>query len=202
MDRFKIRKGFGTGKINGYNRQTYIYVMQDSNGCKFGITNDLNRRQKQYRETRPSLRLKYRKVLENRNIARLIEYKMKLHFPIIKELGCETTSAPLEELIEFIESSNTCLEDAILELPKNLQPKDFDLAGKPLNPLTDKSERSYTLEDKRMVHANAYNRWKESEDKKLLELYKKGKSIKELAKLFQRKNSAIKARINKLEVKR
>ena len=66
--------------------------------------------------------LKHFKELENRNIARLIEYKMKLHFPIIKELGLETTSAPLEKVIEFIETSNLCFEEAILELPEDLQP--------------------------------------------------------------------------------
>ena len=116
MERFKVRNG------NGYNIQTYIYVMQDSKGCKFGITNNLDRRQKQYNETRPSLKLEYSKLLENRNIARLIEYKMKLHFPIIPELGYETTSESIEVIIEFIESSNICFEEAILELPENLQP--------------------------------------------------------------------------------
>ena len=116
MKRFIIRGG------NGYNCITYIYVMQDIYGCKFGISNSLERRQFQYSATRPTLVLKHFKALENRNIARLIEYKMKLHFPIIKELGLETTSAPLEEVIEFIETSNLCFEEAILELPEHLQP--------------------------------------------------------------------------------
>lgn len=122
MDRFKIKKGFGTGPMNGYSRKTFVYIMRDSYGCKFGITNDLERRQKQYLESRPELKLEYSKHFENRNIARLIEYKMKLQFPIIRELGFETTSAPLKDLIEFIEASNTCLEEAIMELPKHLRP--------------------------------------------------------------------------------
>tara|TARA_Y100000815_G_C13270321_1_gene472765 strand:- start:710 stop:1105 length:396 start_codon:yes stop_codon:yes gene_type:complete len=119
MDRFKIRRG------KGYDWPTYVYIMQDSIGCKFGITNNIQRREKQHLKTRPFLKLKYYKVLENRNIARLIEYKMKLHLPIIKEvgLGIETTNAPIEKLIEFIESSNTCLEEAILELPLDLRPE-------------------------------------------------------------------------------
>lgn len=116
MKRFVIRGG------NGYNCKTYVYIMQDVYGCKFGITNCLERRKIQYSETRPTLALKYFRILEERNIARLIEYKMKLHFPIIRELGFETTSAPLEEIINFIENSNFCLEEAILELPVHLQP--------------------------------------------------------------------------------
>lgn len=58
---------------------------------------------------------------------------MKLHFPIIKKLECETTSAPFKELIEFIELSNTCFEETILELPENFQPKEFDHVDKRLN---------------------------------------------------------------------
>lgn len=116
MKRFVIRRG------NVYNCKTYIYIMQDINGCKFGITNCLERRKNQYSETRPTLVLKYFRILEERNLARLIEYKMKLHFPIIKELGFETTSAPLEDIINFIENSNFCFEKAILELPEHLRP--------------------------------------------------------------------------------
>lgn len=107
---------------NGYDCPTCIYVILDSYGCKFGITNNLDRRQIQYSETRPTLELKYYKIIENRNIARLIEYKMKLHFQIIRELGYETTCAPLESVIEFIEASNLCFEEAILELPEHLEP--------------------------------------------------------------------------------
>ena len=116
MQRFKIRKG------KGYDWPTYIYVMQDSKGCKFGMTNNIERREKQHLKTKSELKLMHYKIFENRNIARIIELKMKLHFPIIKGLGIETTSAPIEELIEFIETSNTCIEKAILELPKDLQP--------------------------------------------------------------------------------
>ena len=116
MYQFIIRTG------NGYNCETIIYIMKDLNGCKFGITNNLDRRLKQYSETRPFLKIEYFKILENRNIARLIEYKMKLHFPIIRELGYETTSAPLEKIIEFIEISNINFEEAILELPEHLRP--------------------------------------------------------------------------------
>jgi predicted GIY-YIG superfamily endonuclease len=116
MQRFKILKG------KGYDWSTYIYLLEDFNGCKFGITNNIERRKKQHLKTRPELKLMYYKVFENRNIARLIEMKMKIQFPIIKGFGIETTSATIEELINFIESSNICLEKAILELPKHLQP--------------------------------------------------------------------------------
>ena len=116
MQRFKIRKG------KGYDWPTTIYIMRDSHGCKFGMTNNIERRKKQHLKTRSKLILIYHKVFENRNIARLIELKMKLQFPIIEDFGRETTSAPVEELIEFIEKSTTCIHDLILELPEELQP--------------------------------------------------------------------------------
>jgi len=92
--------------------------MHGNNECKFGITNKIERKLNQYSSERPYLQLKYCKLLENRNVARLIEFKMKRHFNIIS--GYETTDAPLNEVIEFIESSKTKLEALILELPENL----------------------------------------------------------------------------------
>tara|TARA_R110001606_G_scaffold379992_1_gene540289 strand:+ start:262 stop:618 length:357 start_codon:yes stop_codon:yes gene_type:complete len=116
MQRFKILKG------KGYDWPTYIYVMQDFNGCKFGMTNNIERRKKQLKKIRPELKLMHYKVFENRNIARLIEMKMKIYFPIVDGFGSEPTFSPINEVINFIESSNTCIEKAILELPKELQP--------------------------------------------------------------------------------
>jgi hypothetical protein len=193
MDRFKILKGIG------YDWETFIYIMHDIEGCKFGITNDIEQRQKRYRKERPTLKLKYCKPLNNRNIARLIEYKMKLRFPIIK--GLETTSASLKELIDFIETSNTDLDQAILELydiPQTIHNdnnKSLDDSRK------DKLGKSYSLEDKRKDNSNAYFKWTNEDDERLETLYCEGKSIKELCELFARNSGSISSRIKKLELK-
>ena len=41
--------------------------MKDANGCKFSITNNLDRRKLQYSETRPTLKLEYFKILTSKN---------------------------------------------------------------------------------------------------------------------------------------
>ena len=49
------------------------------------------------------------------------------------------------------------------------------------------------------LHSNAYAKWTEADDKKLLELHSMGKSVSELCEFFDRNDGAIRARINKLE---
>ena len=191
MDSFKILKG------KGYDWETFIYIMEDADGCKFGITNDIERRQKQYVKERPSLRLKYCKLLENRNIARLIEYKMKLRFPIID--GLETTNAPKEELISFIETSNTNLEQAVLELTEPLVSNHNDVVSELKT--TNESSRAYSLDDKRKEHKNAYLKWTKEDDERLEILFCEGRTVKELCEIFERNNGSIRSRIKKLELK-
>ncbi|WP_077402832.1 hypothetical protein [Cellulophaga omnivescoria] len=188
MEEFKVLNG------KGYDWKTFIYIMQDNEGCKFGITNNIERRQKQYKKERPSLKLKYCKPLENRNIARLIEYNMRIKFPIIS--GRETTSATLIELIDFIESSNTNLDEAMLEL-NNIS----EIKINKHNPVTLQTDKSYSLDDKRIKHPNAYMKWTKDDDNKLESLFCQGKSIKELCEIFERNNGAIRSRIKKLELK-
>jgi hypothetical protein len=49
-------------------------------------------------------------------------------------------------------------------------------------------------------HPNAYEIWKKTDDEKLEFLYCEGKKIKELSEIFKRQPSAIRARVNKLEL--
>ena len=97
--------------------------MQGNNECKFGITNSIENKLKQYKIERPHLNLKYCKPFENRNIARLIEFKMKKHFQIVS--GYETTNAELNEVVKYIEASKSKLEELILEVPEELIEKNI-----------------------------------------------------------------------------
>lgn len=185
MDEFKILIG------KGYDWETFVYIFQDLEGFKFGITNSIERRQKQYEKDRPTLKLKYCKPFSNRNIARFIEYHMKSKFPIIK--GLETTNANLEELINFIETFTIRAEDF------NINPPYIKKNEENQNSISSKNERrkSYTIEDKRLENVNAYMKWTKEDDEKLEALFSEGKNIIELSEIFGRKNSAIKSRINK-----
>ena len=48
------------------------------------------------------------------------------------------------------------------------------------------------------IHKQAYEPWTNETDKKLMMLFRQGKNVNELSKIFGRTNGAIRSRINKL----
>jgi len=61
--------------------------------------------------------------------------------------------------------------------------------------------KSYSLDDIREKHPQAYRPWSLEDDEKLETLFCEGKSVKELASTFERNEGAIRSRIKKLELK-
>ncbi|SFU42085.1 Protein of unknown function [Pustulibacterium marinum] len=62
-------------------------------------------------------------------------------------------------------------------------------------------EKSYSVDEKRKTHPNAYRPWTHEDDNRLELLYCEGKSTIELSQLFGRNKGAIRSRIKKLELK-
>ena len=58
--------------------------------------------------------------------------------------------------------------------------------------------KAYTMEEKRKQYPNAYKPWTPADDNHLIALHNDGKSTKELASIFGRKEGAIRSRIKKL----
>lgn len=58
--------------------------------------------------------------------------------------------------------------------------------------------KSYTLEQKRTEHGNAYVSWDDEADKLLCRMYDEGKSIDLLSDIFERTKGAIRSRLKKL----
>ena len=85
--------------------------------------------------------------------------------------------------------------------------KDFkkvlNRAVKKLEKLTDpeSDKNGYTLDDIREQHPQAYLPWSPEDDEKLEALFCEGKTVKELANIFERKAGAITSRIKKLELR-
>lgn len=79
----------------------------------------------------------------------------------------------------------------------------FNRAVKKLEKLTDpeNEKKSYTLDNVREQHPKAYRPWSTEDDEKLEDLFCEGKTIKELAATFERKEGAITSRIKKLELR-
>src|SRR5690606_1610587 len=85
--------------------------------------------------------------------------------------------------------------------------KDFkkvlNRAVKKLEKLTDpeSDKNGYTLDDIREQHPQAYLPWSPEDDEKLEALFGEGKTVKELANIFERKAGAITSRIKNLELR-
>ena len=54
------------------------------------------------------------------------------------------------------------------------------------------------MQQQKELHANAYAKWNEHEDKELERLYKQGFQIRELSIIFQRNEGSIRSRLHKL----
>jgi superfamily I DNA/RNA helicase len=88
-----------------------------------------------------------------------------------------------------------------LYVPENILPepeRETDGALKKGKPVKTVEKTSYQLA--REKNKGAYAPWTEKEDKKLIDLFQDGKSVKTLAKVFERTTGAIVARLRKLGV--
>lgn len=61
-------------------------------------------------------------------------------------------------------------------------------------------EPTYSVQACRVDYPNAYMSWTQEDDDKLERLFCEGKTTKELSGIFQRKQGAIRSRLNKLEL--
>jgi len=61
-------------------------------------------------------------------------------------------------------------------------------------------DRTYDLDTLRLKYPQAYMPWTSDDDSKLEALFCEGKTVKELATIFERRKGAISARIKKLEL--
>lgn len=76
-----------------------------------------------------------------------------------------------------------------------------ELADEIVSEVTDQeTSKAYSFEEIRKEYPKAYEPWTKEEDDQLKTEFNNGKSIDELAKMFQRKPSAIRDRLRKLEL--
>jgi phosphatidylserine/phosphatidylglycerophosphate/cardiolipin synthase-like enzyme len=96
------------------------------------------------------------------------------------------TSPLARDLFQFIDEILNESELIFERLPEGKKSSDFSIVGK-----IDKFRESFP---------KAYERWTPADDARLEKLFCDKKSIDEIARTFQRQTSAIRARINKLEL--
>ena len=95
-------------------------------------------------------------------------------------------------LIESIIASGDIVFKQISTKEEKIEPKNEEVLQK---------TRSHSQETIRIKYPNAYVKWSSDDDERLRELYKSGKTVKELIQIFQRKRGAIESRLKKLKLK-
>ena len=68
------------------------------------------------------------------------------------------------------------------------------------NQKRSKSTGTYSVEEVRKEFIKAYMPWTAEDDKKLEKIFNEGKSVRELARIFGRKEGAIHSRLRKIGV--
>jgi len=102
-------------------------------------------------------------------------------------------------------ASLSALQEAIAKAVKDkrvrfevVRPNISDTENYQLQTEDKDSDKSYSVSEIRNNSPNAYKGWTPQEDVQLVELYKKGKSIEELASEFGRQTGGITSRLRKL----
>jgi hypothetical protein len=101
-----------------------------------------------------------------------------------------TDSRPNDYIERMIASGDIVCKQVVGENEKN------DSIGKD----NSQKRKTYSQDEIRAKFPNAYAKWSPDDDKRLTELYKSGKTVKELVTIFQRKRGAIDARLKKLKL--
>lgn len=110
----------------------------------------------------------------------------------------EQDSIFLKESDKARQIFGTLTKDELLNMHKNFI---IAMGGKWKIEKEDKKidiKKENHLEKIREKHQNAYKKWTEEEEQKVIEEYKKGTSIKNIAKIFGRQTGGIKARLVKV----
>ena len=100
---------------------------------------------------------------------------------------------PLSEVPSVLSHTKSIVEFLRPSVESPFQIRDFIPADSP------NRQKTYTMEEKRAKHPNAYRSWTKEDDDRLLQLSASGKSISELCEIFGRNEGAITSRLNKLK---
>ncbi|MEN5196521.1 hypothetical protein [Sphingobacterium faecium] len=125
-------------------------------------------------------------------------YQNSIRIPIEDVKAVRDT---LSKLIERIDKITRVRSHSSSEILENLGNNMKNIDKEEIDVIYGQSPKSYTLDDKRKVNAQAYLPWSVEDDERLEVLFCEGRSIRDLAEAFERNEGAISSRIKKLELK-
>jgi predicted DNA-binding protein YlxM (UPF0122 family) len=109
-----------------------------------------------------------------------------------------TTLEAMADVYGFGEYKAKAYGKPFIEAIKQYEGDSADLPFPNAVPSVTPSEPSSYMEKQKQLHANAYAKWDDDEDKKLTGYYRQGLSISEIASLMNRNIGGITSRIKKL----
>ena len=100
----------------------------------------------------------------------------------------------------FLEKTNIKQENTgwCYQVPLTMTSQTFEYIKEIYNQMSNR--KSYSYEEKRCIHPNAYKRWTVEDDEQLEKLYCEDASIESLSEIFGRNKGSIYSRIKKLEL--
>jgi len=122
----------------------------------------------------------------------------------VNEMAFRVHANALEKDGEFMELSKQVLDEIgkMSEQEKNMKQKVFskedDEEQDNLNSERPKSTGTYSVDDIRKNFAKAYVPWTIGDDKRLEKFWSDGKTVREMAKILERKEGAIHSRLRKI----
>lgn len=131
---------------------------------------------------------------------------------VIEALQCVTKlseNEPYDKFIQRVKKNPLAVKVKINDLTDNMDirrlayisEKDIKRLRKYLKAYKQLlGEPTYSVEACRVEHPNAYKPWSQEDDDRLELLFCEGKTTKELSKIFQRRQGAIRSRVKKLEL--
>ncbi len=128
-------------------------------------------------------------ALEYRNDIKTEDFKKHFLFWTKKLNSPKKIEEKKEIKIESKQEENRTVESEEQEIDKTVKQKHTN------------SEKTYSFEEIRKTHKNAYQPWTTEEENRLKDLFHLGHSIKEIAELVGRNKGAIISRLHKIELK-
>lgn len=145
------------------------------------------------------------------NIGEKLELNISENQPAGVRIYQNSIRVPIEDAKAIRDALNKSIKriDKITRMRSHSSSEILEILGanmrkiekKEIETIYGQSPKSYTLRDKRKIHARAYLPWSVEDDERLEALFCEGVSINELAQAFERNEGAISSRIKKLELK-
>jgi hypothetical protein len=142
--------------------------------------------------------------IDDEIISKKIKYKIAIQMEATPDEANRIVDNINNDFSYYITALELSQNDNLNDKPKKVHMKEDAIAScsshTPSHSTASKNEKSYSVDDIRKEHNNAYKEWSESDDELLKRLYSEGVCIDDLSKKLGRLQGGIRSRLVKLEL--